>query len=39
LVGQRARITRGGNDAVSAAGEFGGDGAANATIGSGDQDG
>ena len=37
-IGQRARITRGGYYAVSAAGELLGDGAADPTTGSGDED-
>jgi hypothetical protein len=35
-VGQRARITRGGDDAVPAASELGGDAAADAAVCSGD---
>ena len=37
-VGQRVRITCGGHHAVSAAGELDGDGAADPTAGSGDED-
>ena len=36
-VGQRARVTGGGHDAVSTTGELGGDCSADAAIGSGDQ--